>query len=233
MPKLLTDIKERIKRARGPMATPRQRAIAAFELYVLDHQGLRALWYNLHRVSPRLWRSGQPAPFQIARLAARGIKTIVNLRGARDDGGFLLEAEACRRHGVALVNFQTGSREPPTRDVVRAAKAMFETIEYPALLHCKSGADRAGMMSALYLILREGRPAEEALRQLALRYGHVKHAKTGVIDFFFESYRDHAARTGMEFMRWVEEVYDWQAMRRAFHDKRWASLIVDKVLRRE
>ena len=32
---------------------------------------------------------------------------------------------------------------------------MFETIEYPAVMHCKSGADRAGIMAALYLILKK------------------------------------------------------------------------------
>jgi protein tyrosine/serine phosphatase len=37
------------------------------------------------------------------------------------------------------------------------------------LIHRKSGADRAGLMSALYLDLKEGVPMAQAKRQLSLR----------------------------------------------------------------
>ena len=53
------------------------------------------------------------------------------------------------------------------------------------LIHCKSGADRAGLMSALYLIIAKEQSAREAMGQLNWKYGHVKAAKTGVIDAFF------------------------------------------------
>ena len=48
------------------------------------------------------------------------------------------------------------------------------------MMHCKSGADRAGLMSALYLLIVEKRPAREAAQQLAWKYGHVRQAKTGL-----------------------------------------------------
>ena len=52
------------------------------------------------------------------------------------------------------------------------------------MMHCKSGADRAGLMAALYLLIAK-QPAREAVKQLTWKYGHVKQAKTGVLDAFF------------------------------------------------
>ena len=46
------------------------------------------------------------------------------------------------------------------------AKRLFDEIEYPAMMHCKSGADRAGVMSVLYMHFRQKKPISEALRQL-------------------------------------------------------------------
>ncbi len=80
------------------------------------------------------------------------------------------------------------SRDAPDKATILAAKAFFEGIEYPAVMHCKSGADRAGLAAALYLILHEGRPVAEAARQLSARYGHFRFAKTGILDAFFDRY---------------------------------------------
>jgi len=58
----------------------------------------------------------------------------------------LLEKEACEKHDITMVDFRVYSRDTHTRDKIRAAKELFETIEYPAVMHCKSGADRTGIM---------------------------------------------------------------------------------------
>ena len=54
------------------------------------------------------------------------------------------------------------------------------------LMHCKSGADRAGLMSVLYRFLHEGVPLKEATQELSLKYGHFRQADTGILDYFFE-----------------------------------------------
>lgn len=101
-------------------------------------------------------RANQPSPEAIARYAEMGIKTILNLRGKADTGYYALEREACERHGIALVDQRMHSREPPSKAQVHAAKALFESIQYPALMHCKSGADRAGAMAVLYKHFQNG-----------------------------------------------------------------------------
>lgn len=180
-----------------------------------------------------MWRSSQPLPFQIARLARQGIRTIINLRGSRVCGSYALEVEACQRHGVVLVDFPVNSRDAPQPKTIHAACAMFETLAYPALMHCKSGADRAGLMSVLYLMCSKGETASRALRHLSFRFGHVRQGKTGILDYFFETYLADTAARPMDFLTWVDEVYDPVDLKAQFMSQWWANVIVDRVLRRE
>ncbi len=205
------------------------------DMLLVDHGFIRAIYLNLHPLSDtkQMWRSAQPSPRAIKKLAARGIKTIINLRGARDCGSYHLEEAACREHGIALVNFPVSSRDTPKVEWLTGARDIFTEIEYPALLHCKSGADRAGLIATLYLFVHEGRPLDEAMGQLSLRYGHVKQAKTGLIDWFFEGYKKRNAEKPIGFYEWVATEYDREAMKEEFMAKGWASLLVDTILRRE
>lgn len=212
---------------------PPARLRSLWELWGNDHGFLRAVMPNRHRVSEKMYRSSQPSPYQIARLAKKGIRTIVNLRGWRDCGSYYLELEACRKYGIELVNFRVKSREAPDRVTVYGAKALFETIEYPALMHCKSGADRVGIASVLYLYLHEGRPLEEARSQLSLRYGHLRQSKTGALDYFIDRYLAERAATGIDFWEWVDTRLDSEQMRQDFKSRKWADVITDDILARE
>jgi uncharacterized protein (TIGR01244 family) len=178
-------------------------------------------------------RANQPAPRDIARYAAMGFKTIINLRGESQTGYFALEREACAAHGVALVNAPMGSREAPPKARIHRAREIFETIAYPALMHCKSGADRAGLMAALYLHFRKGASIEEARAQLSLKYLHMSVGKTGMLDFFFDAYLEDARARPIEFLRWVDEVYDPDALKARFHSTWGGNVVVDMILRRE
>lgn len=206
---------------------------AHWDLLVVDHGFTRFVYPNRARVSEKLLRSGQPLPSHFRGLARRGIKTIVNLRGRNDSGWYVLELESCRKHGMALVDFTTKSRDTPSKELIHGAQRLFETIRYPALMHCKSGADRAGLMGVLYRMLHEGRPVEEAVEQLSWKYGHIRQAKVGMIDYFFEQYRRYNQEKPTPFLDWVDRVYDPAAVKASFMSQWWANLVVDKILRRE
>jgi protein tyrosine/serine phosphatase len=204
------------------------------DMMLVDHGVLREIYLNLHRVAPRLWRSAQPGPGSIRMLGMRGIKTILNLRGARACGSYILEKRACERAGIRLIDMPFDSRSAPCSARVEGAAATFAEIEYPALLHCKSGADRAGMVAALYLILHEGKPVAEARKQLSLRYGHVRHARTGVLDHFFDAYEEDRAKTGRSLIEWVKSSdYDAAALTDHFRANVMANFLVDRILDRE
>jgi protein tyrosine/serine phosphatase len=203
------------------------------DMLLIDHGIFRLFYVNRHRLGDRAWRSAQPAPRHIRALKRRGLRTVINLRGERLCGSYWLEQWVCERKGVKLVNFQIRSRAAPTREEVRAARELFEQIEYPMLMHCKSGADRVGLMSALYRVFREGAPIEVARRELSLRYGHIRQADTGVLDRFFEKYLEDNRRQPMPFLDWVDTVYDADALKREFRAAGWARRLVDGILKRE
>ena len=68
----------------------------------------------------------------------------------------------------------------------------------PLLIHCKSGADRAGLVSALYQYALAGAPAAEADRQLSLAYGHFPYltSRSGAMDDSFWAFVYEGARPG-------------------------------------
>jgi protein tyrosine/serine phosphatase len=199
------------------------------DMLFIDHGILRLIYVNRHRVGGRAWRSGQPTPRHIRALKRKGLRTIVNLRGERLCGSYWLEQAICARKGIALVNFQIRSRAAPTAAEIKAARELFQRIEYPMLMHCKSGADRVGLMSALYRHFQDGVPLAEARRELALRYGHFRQADTGILDRFFEKYLEDNARRPMPFLEWVDTVYDPDELLRSFR----AGGLSGRILRRQ
>jgi len=203
------------------------------DMLLVDHGLFRLAYLNLHPLGRNAWRSAQPAPHQIGRIARLGVRTIVNLRGPRWCGSYWLEQEACRRHGIRLVDYQMRSRAAPTREEVIGARDLLRSLEGPILLHCKSGADRAGLMSALYLIAVEGTPVDEARKQLALRFGHIRQSDTGILDYFFERYLAANAHAPVDFFDWVIRDYDADQVKASYVAKGWANLLTNRILRRE
>lgn len=214
------------RRVLGPVAS-------YADMLLVDHGVFRLFYQNRHKLANGAWRSAQPAPHQIRHLARKGIRTIVNLRGERHCGSYWLERQACAQSGIRLEDFQVRSRAAPSKAEVLAARDLFKRIEYPMLMHCKSGADRAGLMSALYLIVREQMPVATAVGQLSLKFGHVRQADTGILDHFFERYLEHDAKNPIGFFDWVERVYDPDELKRSFAAKGWANVLINGVLRRE
>ena len=223
----------RIARWDQPIEGGLRRAHAWANMLLVDHGIVRVLYANRARIAPEIWRSSQPTPGHIARFGAQGGRTVVNLRGGREHGSWPLEKEACDRHGIKLVDFVLRSREAPDRDTILGAKRFFEALEYPILVHCKSGADRAGLFCALYLLVHHSRNVAEAQRQLSLRFGHFRFAKTGILDAFLDAYAREGEAKGLGFLEWVERVYDPDELARSFKPGFWSTLVADRLIKRE
>jgi len=216
------------------LSTPGGRTKTYLDYLWNDHAYLRLGFQNAHWISDELVRTNQPWPHQLAAWKARGVKTVINLRGGFDASFHALEKDACERHGLTMVDFTITSREAPSRERVMGAQRLFETIAYPALMHCKSGADRAGIMSVLYMHFRMGKTIREALDQLHLRYLHVKQGKTGVLDYVFERYLAEGEPAGLSFSEWVQSpMYDPAGMKAQFRSEMWGRILTEGLLRRE
>ncbi|HYZ23373.1 MAG TPA: protein tyrosine phosphatase, partial [Rhodopila sp.] len=82
------------------------------------------------------------------------------------------------------------------------------------------------------VVLFEGGTAANALRHLSLRYGHIRQARTGILDAFFLHYQ-REAEGRKPFLDWVCQDYDEDALQRNFHANGLASFVNDWVLAHE
>ena len=220
--------------ARFDVSTEAGRRAAERDFFWNDHAFLRLAFSNAHWLGPDLVRTNQPSPRQLEGWARRGIRTVINLRGERDEGYYWLEKAACERLGLTLIDAPLDSRDPPGKDRVRRARDLFRSIDYPVLIHCKSGADRAGLMAVFYRHFHLGEPISRAMTELSKKYLHSREGLTGVLDHFLETYVNEVEPTGVGFMEWVEsDAYDPQAMRKDFRANWWGTLLTEKLLRRE
>jgi protein tyrosine phosphatase (PTP) superfamily phosphohydrolase (DUF442 family) len=200
---------------------------------LVDHAVFRVVWDNFAEVVPGKWyRSNHPTPGRIARLVERhGIRTILNLRGERYCGSEALSRQAAERMGLDHLYMAFESRGAPHRERILRFHGIWQTAATPVLMHCKSGADRAGLASGLVLIF-EGGTAADALGQLSLRFGHFRRAASGILDAFFLRYQVQAEGR-LPFLDWVRDEYDEEALRRDFRASGISSFLNDRVLRRE
>jgi len=214
----------------GDVTTARGCALAWIDALLIDHAVFRLPWSNFAPVAPgRLYRCNHPTPRRLAVLTRRyGIRTLINLRGETRNGSDALSRNAAAQLGLDFVDMALESRGAPQRDRILRLHDIFRHMRAPALMHCKSGADRAGLAAGLF-VLFQGGTARDALKQLSLRFGHIRQARTGILDAFFH----HYAREGegqKPFLDWVREDYDEATLRRDFHANGLASFINDWVL---
>ncbi len=215
---------------KGDVHTAQGRALAWVDSLFVDHAILRLVHKNFGTViAGKLYRSNHPTPMTIRRLQRRfGLTTVINLRGATGTGSYHLSRDAALTSGLAYHDLAMESRGAPHRDRIMRLLEIYRALPGPALLHCKSGADRAGLAAGLCLLF-EGGSANAALRQLSWRYGHIKQARTGILDAFFLRYqREGEGRK--PFLDWLAQDYDEAALRRDFHANGLASFINDWVL---
>ncbi len=115
---------------------------------------------NLHKVSDDLYRGAQPTAEGIKQLQAMGIKTVINLRSSDTDRD-LLDATGPTGEHIPMVAWHAGDD-----DVVRFLQIVTDESRLPAFVHCRRGADRTGLMVAVYRIVMQGWDKEQALAEM-------------------------------------------------------------------
>ena len=122
---------------------------------------------NFGRVSERLWRSAQPDrhdPEVFRKLAASGVKTVINLRHDHDDFPSLAAID------IAYVHIPMRAWQPHDEDMVlflaTVRRALADPKRSPVLVHCAEGKDRTGYTIAAYRIVEQGWDADSAIQEL-------------------------------------------------------------------
>jgi len=188
----------------------------------LDHGILRTFWHNFEKVADGIYRSNHPHHKRFVAYAELGVKTVLNLRGMAQQPHYLFEVESCKALGLRLVTVPMSARQAPAADKLLRLFVEFERCERPILIHCKSGADRTGLAAALYLMIHEGVPVEEARKQLSFRYLHIRKSSTGVLDHFLDVYAARNAKSPIGIIDWVRDEYDADALTESFAAKQAA-----------
>ncbi len=147
---------------------------------------------NVHMVVPdRLYRSAWLPPKKLRALVRRHqIRTVVSLMGGDDgDPWFVEEAAACAGEGATLEAARLSTRRLPRPPELEHLVRVLTAAEGPLLLHCRSGADRTGFATALFLHLVLHQSLDAAIRAaLSWRYGHFPH-RARALKRFFDLYR--------------------------------------------
>jgi hypothetical protein len=170
---------------------------------------------NCHAVIPgEVYRCSQPSPNKLQRLVrARGIRTVINLRGGCCPYPFYLnECRVAQRDDLALEDLRLSAGRLPSVSEIRRLVEVLDHTAYPVLFHCRRGADRTGLAAALALLLRTDVGLAQGLRQLGLRYGHLAVGRPANLDRFFDLYRTWLREQGLThsrtvFRRWLEHDY--------------------------
>ena len=115
---------------------------------------------NLHRITEHLYRSEQPTAEGFRNLEKLGIRTVINLRYFNSDDDEAA-GTALQLHRVKILTWRAGDEH-----VVEVMRLLRQKDKGPFLIHCQHGADRTGLMSAMYRMLEQNWTAQEALAEL-------------------------------------------------------------------
>lgn len=115
---------------------------------------------NFYLVTTNLYRGAQPTAEGMRQLKAMGIRTVINLRSFHSD------QDEVAGTGLKRIRFETKPWHAEEEDVIGFLKAVTDTNNLPAFVHCQRGADRTSTMCAMYRIVVCGWTKAEAIGEM-------------------------------------------------------------------
>lgn len=158
--------------------------------------GVLQLLGNVHAVvENQFYRSAQLDKEALARVVKEhGIKSILNLLGnSPDKAWYVDEIAVSKALGVEHHDYAISANEVVSVSELDEILTILRHAPKPILVHCKNGADRSGLVAAVYLAEVKGAMLDDAAGQLSLYYGHFPWliSTTGAMD---ESFREYEHR---------------------------------------
>ncbi len=150
------------------------------------------LYGNFHKVDKDVYRSAQLFSFNLPYyLEKHQIKSILNLRSIKKPkpkSWYVDEVKIAKEMGVIRYDYPIGDREEASIEQMDKIVQIIKDAPKPLLIHCKAGADRTSLASALYLYALKHE--DDAEREISILYGHFPWlgSKTVAMDRSFEKY---------------------------------------------
>ena len=161
----------------------------------------------------QVYRSAQPENGLEKLIQSKHLSSILNLRGGSPGNSWYAhEVELTEANGIDFYDFPMSATARPGRRQLLLLLELFKRCRYPLLIHCKSGSDRTGLASALYLMTMNQLNPDSALSAFSLTYGHVPIGGPQRLHEPLVEYRDwllkeNVAHTPEIFHDWVEHEY--------------------------
>lgn len=130
-----------------------------------------------------LYRSGQPTAADLTKLIQeQGLRTVVSLRGSRDDDDpdawETSERAVCEEHGVQFITIPCNHKNPPTREQVAHFLALTRSPERrPVLVHCRLGQQRTMLFVGLFRVHCQGVSPPQALLEMDANGFNSRHRR--------------------------------------------------------
>jgi len=119
------------------------------------------------------------------------IKSILNLRGKSKRDWYLYEINFAKKHNIKHYNFAIGSGTVYDVKTMNKILNIIKLAPKPIVVHCAGGADRSGLVTALYLYKIKHLSAKKAKEALSIEYLHAPwlfRKKTKAMDKSFDKY---------------------------------------------
>ena len=128
---------------------------------------------NFGQVDAHLYRGAQPQPAAYAELKTLGIDTIVRFNPEGQD--MAAEKSQVESLGMKFVSLPwSGLGEPTREQVVSFLSLLRDNPDAKIFVHCRLGADRTGVMVALYRLTFSRWDAARAVAEMhAFHYHHL------------------------------------------------------------
>jgi protein tyrosine/serine phosphatase len=132
---------------------------------------------NLYRVSADLYRGAQPKAEGLKELKKLGIRTVVDLRESSGNQARLAEL------GLVYKRIPMTAFFVKDDDVVRFLQIVGNPGHTPIFVHCQRGADRTGLMCAVYRIAIQGWTKDEAIAEMTQGGFRFNHGYQNVVNY--------------------------------------------------
>lgn len=170
---------------------------------------------NIGVVDPgRAYRSAQPTARLGAMIREYKLASILNLRGGSPKDAFYAnEVRAADEAGVSFYDLPLSATRRPKRRELLLLVDVLSKCEYPLLIHCKSGADRTGLASAMYKLMILGQPPERAEEAFTIFHSHIplfgtQHLHEPIDEYAAWLTQHGLTHTAERFRDWIMNDYE-------------------------
>lgn len=140
--------------------------------YFFDHGWIRAIYDNYSVVDEKLHRSSHPSYSTLKKAASLGITQVISLRHPGKISYQLLEEIWTDRLGLKFISYSMSASDISDPSIYLNILDQINNNRGKTLIHCKSGADRSGLVSALYLLNQSVPQIQKSLQMLNWKFGH-------------------------------------------------------------